>query len=45
MLLLGSMLIGAFIFYAVLFTEDVDDDDNGPGGGLMQPVYAPAPTP
>ena len=41
-LLLGSMLIGAFIFYSVLFTDDVDDDDNGPpDGGMLTPVYAP----
>jgi len=22
---------------------NVDDDDNGPGGGLMQPAYVPTP--
>ncbi|QDH50665.1 hypothetical protein [Synechococcus phage S-B43] len=39
MLLIGSILLGTFIFYSVLFTDDVDDDDNGPDSGLMQPVY------
>ena len=41
MLLLVSILLGTFIFYAAIFAEDVDDDDNGPDGGLMQPVYNP----
>tara|TARA_Y100000004_G_C8739975_1_gene337875 strand:- start:317 stop:454 length:138 start_codon:yes stop_codon:yes gene_type:complete len=44
MLLLGSMLIGTFIFYAAFFTDDVDDDDGGPpDGGMLTPAYAPAP--
>jgi hypothetical protein len=38
MLLLATSLVGGFIF-AALLTEDVDDDDNGPDSGLMQPVY------
>tara|TARA_Y100000022_G_C13184509_1_gene345071 strand:- start:261 stop:389 length:129 start_codon:yes stop_codon:yes gene_type:complete len=41
MLLLASILMGTFIFYAAIFTEDIDDDDNGPGGGIMQPVTNP----
>ena len=32
-------MIGGFIFAALLTDGNVDDDDNGPGGGLMQPVY------
>ena len=45
MLLMAASLIGGFIFAALLTEGDVDDDDNGPGGGLMQPVYAPSPSP
>jgi len=42
MLVLGSMLIGAFIFYAAFLTDDVDDDEGPPDGGMLTPVYAPA---
>ena len=38
MLIIAASLVGGFIF-ASLLTEDVDDDDNGPDSGLMQPVY------
>jgi len=38
MLLIATSLIGGFIF-AALLSEEVDDDDNGPDSGLMQPVY------
>jgi len=41
MLVFASMLISLFIFWAAFMTDDVNDDDDGPGGGLMQPVYAP----
>ena len=37
-------MVGGFIFAALLTDGNVDDDDNGPGGGLMQPVYAPNPS-
>ena len=40
MLLLATFLLGAFIIHSVL-KEDADDD--GPGGGIMQPVYIPTP--
>ena len=40
MLLIATSMIGGFIFAALLTDGNVDDDD-GPGGGLMQPVYAP----
>ena len=43
MLLIAASLIGGFIFAALLTEGDVDDDDNGPGGGLMQPAYVPTP--
>ena len=37
-------MVGGFIFAALLTGGDVDDDDNnGPDGGLMTPVYAPNP--
>ena len=42
MLVFASGLVILFIINAVLSDIDVDDDD-GPGGGLMQPVYAPSP--
>jgi len=41
MLVFASILISLFIFWAAFVTDDVNDDDDGPGGGLMQPVYAP----
>ena len=41
MLLIAASMIGGFVFAALLTDGNVDDDDNGPGGGLMQPVYAP----
>ncbi len=28
---------------SVLSDVDVDDDDNGPGGGMMIPAYVPSP--
>ena len=40
MLLLATILIGAFIFGSAL-TDDVDDDNDGPGGGMMIPAYNP----
>ena len=43
MLLLGTILLGAFIFSAAMSTEDINDDDdnNGPGGGMMIPMTVP----
>jgi hypothetical protein len=38
MLLLATTLLAAFIMGAVLSETDADDDDNGPQGGLMQPI-------
>ena len=40
MLLLSSIMLGTFIFYAALFTEDVDDDDDH-SGGMMIPAHNP----
>ena len=45
MLLIATSLIGGFIFAALLTDGNVDDDDNDPGGGLMQPAYVPSPSP
>jgi len=42
MLVLGSILISTFIFWAAFFTDDVDDDDNGPDDGMLTPVYVPS---
>ena len=39
MLVIAATLVGAFVLGAVL--KDVDDDDNGPDGGMLTPVYAP----
>ena len=41
MLLIATSMIGGFIFAALLTDGNVDDDDNGPDGGLMTPVYVP----
>ena len=38
MLLIAASMLGGFVF-AALLSEDVDDDDNGPDSGLVQPVY------
>ena len=40
MLLLSSIMLGTFIFYAALFSENIDDDDD-PGGGMMIPAHNP----
>ena len=42
MLLIAASMIGGFVFAALLTDGNVDDDD-GPGGGLMQPAYVPTP--
>ena len=43
MLVIAFSMIGGFIFAALLSDVDVDDDDNGPGGGMMIPAYVPSP--
>ena len=40
-LVIAASMIGGFIFAALLTNGDVDDDDNGPDGGLMTPAYVP----
>ena len=39
-LIISASLIGGFIF-AALLSEDVDDNDGPPDGGIMTPLYAP----
>jgi hypothetical protein len=41
MLLLATILLGAFIFGAA-FNDNVDDDDDHQGG-MMIPAYVPSP--
>ena len=43
MLVIAASMVGGFIFAALLTSDDVDDDD-GPDGGLMTPIYAPTPS-
>lgn len=37
-----GLLVGFVIAYLILDNQE-DDDQDGPGGGLMQPVYASNP--
>ena len=37
-----KVLIGGFVFWAAFWTDDIDDDDNGPDDGMLTPVYAPS---
>ena len=39
MLLVSSMLISGFIFWAAFMTDDINDDDDNEGGGTLTPVY------
>jgi hypothetical protein len=39
MIILATLMLGAFIIHSVLM-EDVDDD-GPPDGGMMQPIYVP----
>ena len=43
MLVLAASLIGGFILWSVFFADAVDDEDDGPGGGMMIPVAVPTP--
>ena len=42
MLVLAASLIGSFILWSVIFADEVDDEDDGPGGGMMVPVSVPS---
>jgi hypothetical protein len=41
MLVTAALMIGSFILWSVLFADNVDDGDDGPGGGMMIPATAP----
>jgi len=41
MLLLAICMLGGFVFAALLSDRDVDDDNDGPGGGMMIPATNP----
>ncbi len=34
----------AVVLVIGMLQDDVDDDNDGPGGGILQPVYAPTPS-
>ena len=34
-------MLGTFIFYSALFSEDIDDDDDSTSGGMMIPAQTP----
>ena len=40
MLLIAASMVGGFIFAALLTDGNIDDDD-GPDGGIMQPLTTP----
>ncbi len=42
MLALSSVLLSAWVIWA-LSQNDVDDDNDGPGGGMLQPVHVTNP--
>ena len=42
MLVIAASLVGGFIFAALLSEGDVDDDNDGPGGGIMIPSTQPS---
>ena len=41
MLVLAATMVGSFILWSVLFADEVDDDNDGPGGGMMIPASIP----
>ena len=41
MLVLAASMIGAFLLWSVLFAEEIDDDNDDPGGGTMIPITNP----
>jgi len=43
MLVLAAALVGSFIFWAVIFADEIDDDNDGPGGGKLIPATVPTP--
>jgi hypothetical protein len=43
MLILSATMILGFIVWS-LSQDEIDDDNDGPGGGMMTPVYQASPT-
>tara|TARA_Y100000015_G_C2333890_1_gene62583 strand:- start:15 stop:158 length:144 start_codon:yes stop_codon:yes gene_type:complete len=41
--LLQTLIFIITPFFVMLALSNNDEDDDGPDGGLMQPVYAPTP--
>ena len=41
MLVIAASMIGGFILWSVLFADEIDDDNDGPGGGTMIPITNP----
>ena len=42
--LLQTLIFIITPFFLMLALTSKDEDDDGPGGGLMQPLYAPSPS-
>ena len=41
MLVLAATMVVSFILWSVIFADEVDDDNDGPGGGTMIPASIP----
>ena len=41
MLVLAASMLASFILWSVIFADEVDDDNDGPGGGMMVPASIP----
>lgn len=41
MLVLAATMICSFILWSVVFADEIDDDNDGPGGGTMIPASIP----
>ena len=42
MLVLAATMVASFILWSVIFADEVDDDNDGPGGGTMIPASIPS---
>ena len=41
MLFLATCMLGGFVFAALMRGSDEDDDNDGPGGGMLVPATNP----
>jgi len=41
LIVLALSMLAGYLLASVLFEADIDDDDNGPGGGIMIPASNP----